>query len=87
MIKHVEYTPAGVCTRKIAFDLVDGYVHHVQFTGGCAGNTKGVAALAEGLEAHEVANRLKGIPCQGANSCPHQLSLAIEQALRDCEEE
>lgn len=87
MIKHVEYTPVGVCTQKIVFDLVDGYVHHVQFTGGCSGNTKGVAVLAEGLEAHELAHRLKGIPCQGANSCPHQLSLAIEQALRDCGEE
>ncbi|MDE6881431.1 MAG: TIGR03905 family TSCPD domain-containing protein [Oscillospiraceae bacterium] len=87
MIKHVEYTPVGVCTQKITFDLVDGYVHHVQFTGGCSGNTKGVAVLAEGLEARELARRLKGIPCQGANSCPHQLSLAIEQALGDCGEE
>ncbi len=83
MIKHVEYTPEGVCTQKIIFDLVDGYVHHVQFVGGCSGNTKGVAILAEGLEAREVAERLKGIPCQGANSCPNQLALAIGQALRE----
>ena len=48
MFKHVEYTPEGVCSQKITFDLVDGYVHHVQFTGGCAGNTKGVAILSEG---------------------------------------
>ena len=87
MIKHVDFTPEGVCTQKITFDLVDGYVHHVQFTGGCSGNTKGVAALAEVLEAHEFARRLKGIPCQGANSCPHQLSLAIERALREWEGE
>lgn len=83
MIKHVEYTPEGVCTQKIIFDLVDGYIHHVQFVGGCSGNTKGVAILAEGQDAHEVALRLKGIPCQGANSCPNQLSLAIEQALQE----
>lgn len=83
MIQHVEYTPKGVCTQKITFDLVDGYVHHVKFFGGCSGNTKGVAMLAEGLEAREVAERLRGIPCQGDNSCPNQLSLAIEQALRE----
>ena len=83
MIKHVEYTPEGVCTQKITFDIVDGYIHHVQFVGGCSGNTKGVAILAEGVEAREVAARLKGIACQGANSCPHQLSLAIEQALQE----
>ena len=83
MLKHVEYTPEGVCTQKIIFDLVDGYIHHVQFIGGCAGNTKGVAILAEGMEAGEVAERLRGIPCQGANSCPHQFALAIEKALKE----
>ena len=83
MIKHIEYTPQGVCTQKIIFDIVDGYLHHVQFVGGCSGNTKGVAMLAEGQDAYEVAERLKGTPCQGANSCPHQFALAIEQALQE----
>lgn len=78
-------TPEGVCTQKITFDLVDGYVHHLKFVGGCSGNTKGVAYLAEGMAARDVADRLRGIPCQGANSCPHQLPLAIEQALREAE--
>ena len=83
MFKHVEYKPEGVCTQNISFDLVDGYVHHVKFVGGCGGNTKGVAALAEGRDAMEIANILKGIPCQGANSCPHKLSLAIMEALKE----
>ena len=60
-------------------------VHHLKFVRGCSGNTKGVAYLAEGMAARDVADRLRGIPCQGANSCPHQLSLAIEQALREAE--
>lgn len=63
-------TLEGVCMQKIAFDLVDGYVHHLEFVGGCSGNTKGVAYLAEGMAARDVADRLRGIPCQGANSCP-----------------
>lgn len=87
MFKHVEYTPEGVCSQKISFDLVDGYIHHVCFTGGCAGNTKGVAILSEGRNAKDVARMLKGIPCQGANSCPNQLSIAIEKALADCGED
>ena len=86
MFKHVEYTPEGVCTQQISFDIVDGYVHHVQFVGGCAGNTKGVASLAEGVDALELAGRLKGIPCHDGNSCPHQLALAIEQALSEGEQ-
>lgn len=86
MFKHVEYIPTGVCTQKIIFDLVDGYVHHVQFVGGCKGNTKGVAALAEGFPANELIARLKHIPCRPDNSCPHQLALAVEQALKECKE-
>jgi uncharacterized protein (TIGR03905 family) len=87
MFKHAEYTPVGVCSQRITFDLVDGYVHHVQFTGGCSGNTKGVAILAEGQNAQDIARQLKGVCCRGANSCPHQLALAIEQALQECAEE
>lgn len=83
MFKHVEYTPVGVCSQKITFDLVDGYLHHVQFTGGCSGNTKGVALLAEGQNARDVASRLRHVPCQGDNSCPNQLAIAIEQALNE----
>lgn len=87
MFKHVEYTPEGVCSQNISFDIVDGYVHHVKFVGGCSGNTKGVAILAEGRDAREVADMLRGIACQGANSCPHQLSLAIEKVLSETEKE
>lgn len=81
MFQHVEYAPVGVCTQKISFDLVDGYLHHVRFTGGCSGNTKGVALLAEGQNAREVARRLKGVPCRDGNSCPNQFAIAIEQAI------
>lgn len=68
MFQHVEYKPVGVCSQEISFDLVDGYHHHVHFTGGCPGNTKGVAALAEGQNARDVARLLKGVPCREGNS-------------------
>ena len=83
----IQYKTKGVCSQQISFDLVDGYLHHVVFTGGCAGNTRGVAILSEGQNARDVARRLKGVPCHGGNSCPHQFALAIEQALAECGEE
>lgn len=86
MYKHVTYKPEGVCSQEIQFDLIDGFIHHVKFVGGCAGNTKGVAILSEGQFAEDMVERLKGVGCQGANSCPHQFALAIEQALKECEE-
>lgn len=87
MFKHVEFIPEGVCAQKMEFDLVDGYVHHVKFEGGCAGNITGVARLAEGQRADELAKSLKGINCRDGNSCPNQFALAIQQALMECEEE
>ncbi|MBQ3093628.1 MAG: TIGR03905 family TSCPD domain-containing protein [Clostridia bacterium] len=75
------YSPKGVCSRQISFDLDDeGCVHNVQFYGGCHGNTQGLAALCEGMLADEVISRLKGIRCgMKATSCPDQLAKAIEE--------
>ena len=44
----MKFKTSGVCSRAIDFDVVDGKVVNVHFTGGCAGNTQGVAALIEG---------------------------------------
>ena len=38
-----DYTPKGVCSRNIHVEVEDGIVKDVQFTGGCSGNTQGVA--------------------------------------------
>jgi uncharacterized protein (TIGR03905 family) len=81
MEKHVTYKTQGVCSTMIDFDLKDGRVYNVKYTGGCKGNTQGVARLAEGMVAEEVVKRCKGIECRGNNSCPNQLALAIEQNL------
>ena len=76
-----QYNTRGTCSRQILFDIQDGKVHNVQFVSGCAGNTKGVAALVEGMDVDEVISRLKGIRCgMKATSCPDQLARALEQA-------
>lgn len=79
----MEYTTKGTCSRKITFDVVDGKVTNVQFVMGCHGNTQGVSALVEGMDIHEVINKLKGIDCNGrGTSCPDQLAKALELYLQ-----
>ena len=76
------FTPAVVCAREITYDEVDGKVHGVHFEGGCNGNGKGVAALAEGHTPEELIALLKDIECKTkGTSCPAQLARALEQML------
>ena len=82
MTKHYRYRPQGVCSQMIDFDITDGKVHNVVFTGGCRGNTQGVAALAEGMEVEEVIRRIKGIQCHDGSSCPDQLATALQLTLQ-----
>ncbi|MBQ5905822.1 MAG: TSCPD domain-containing protein, partial [Clostridia bacterium] len=46
------YRPNGVCARGISFDIEDGTVKNIKFSGGCSGNTQGVASLADGMDAN-----------------------------------
>ena len=76
------YKTRGVCASQIDFDIEDGKLKNVKFYRGCNGNTQGVAALVEGMEATEVIKRLKGTNCNGkGTSCPDQLAIAIEEAI------
>ena len=75
------YSPRGVCARKITFDIENNIVKNVRFAGGCAGNTQGVAALAEGMDADELIEKLSGIRCGfKSTSCPDQLAKAMAEA-------
>lgn len=79
-----QYRTKGVCSRNISFDILDGKITNVRFDGGCAGNTKGVASLVEGMPAEEAVRRLEGIQCGfKGTSCPDQLAKAIRQALSE----
>lgn len=75
------YTPQGVCSSQVEFELDGDTVKNVRFTRGCNGNTQGVGALVEGMKVDEVIKRLKGIDCGGrGTSCPDQLARALEHA-------
>lgn len=75
------YTPHGVCSAQIDFELENGIVKNVRFTRGCNGNTQGISALVEGMKVDDVIRRLKGTDCSGrGTSCPDQLAKALELA-------
>ena len=81
MKKQFSYTTHGVCSRQIALAIEDDIIVEAKFTGGCHGNTQGVAALVIGMNVDEAIRRLKGIKCGMKNtSCPDQLSRALEAA-------
>ena len=78
----IEFTPQGVCSRKITFDFEDGIIHNLQFVGGCDGNLKAIGKLLEGQDAKRAAEILEGNDCRGrGTSCADQLSKAIKEAL------
>ncbi|MBR1542672.1 MAG: TIGR03905 family TSCPD domain-containing protein [Bacteroidaceae bacterium] len=79
---HYSYTPQGVCSQLIEFDVTDGKLHNIQFTKGCPGNLKAISKLLEGADARWAADRLRGNTCGAkVTSCADQLSKAIEMAL------
>ena len=79
-MEQITYTTKGVCSRKIYVTVDDGIVKEVKFDGGCAGNTKGVAALSVGMTVDEVIERLEGIRCNfKPTSCPDQLAKALKE--------
>ncbi len=57
------YKPQGVCSRNISFDIEDGVIKNLSFTGGCNGNLKGISALCEGKKPEDVIEALSGIKC------------------------
>ena len=75
------FKTCGVCSSAIEFDVKDNKITNVHFIGGCSGNTQGVAALVEGMDADEVVRRLEGIQCGSKpTSCPDQLVKALHEA-------
>ena len=76
------YKTKGVCSRQIDFTVEDGIITDAAFTGGCNGNTQGVAALAKGMKVEDAIERLSGIHCgPRPTSCPDQLATALRAAL------
>ena len=74
-----EYTPKGVCSRKMIFDLDGDIIRSVEVIGGCNGNIKGISSLLKGQNVNEIISRLEGITCgPKSTSCPDQIAQALK---------
>ena len=74
-----EYTPKGVCSRKMIFDLDSDIIRSVEVIGGCNGNLKGISSLLKGQNVNEIISRLEGITCgPKSTSCPDQIAQALK---------
>ncbi len=81
-MEHITYQTQGVCSRQIDMDIENGVIIGAKFTGGCSGNTQGVAALVVGMTIEEAIKRLRGIKCgPKSTSCPDQLAIALEKYI------
>ncbi len=75
-----QYATTGTCSKLIEFEIENGLISHVSFTGGCHGNLQGIAALVCGMKPADVVDRLQGIRCGAkCTSCPDQLAQALKQ--------
>jgi len=76
------YNTWGTCSRLIDFEIQDGVIKNVVFTGGCNGNLQGIGGLVKGMAATQALSKLEGIHCGNKpTSCPDQLAQALKQAL------
>ena len=74
-----EYTPKGICSRKMIFDLDGDIIRSVEVIGGCNGNLKGISSLLKGQNVNEIISRLEGITCgPKSTSCPDQIAQALK---------
>ena len=74
------YRTMGTCISQKDFEVEDGILKGVLFTGGCNGILIGISALVEGMKIDEVIARLEGIRCGGKpTSCPDQLCKALRE--------
>lgn len=75
-----EFTPKGVCSRKMTIEIEGDTVKSLSVLGGCNGNLKGISSLVKGMKINEIIERLDGIDCGGkGTSCPAQLAVALKE--------
>ncbi len=54
MTRKITHICSGTCSRQIDIEIDQDTIRSVAFTGGCHGNTQGIAALVRGMQVREV---------------------------------
>lgn len=79
-MKQFEYTPQGVCSKKMIFDIEDNYIKNVKIIGGCPGNSLGVSLLVKEQKIDDVIEKLKNVKCGfKSTSCPAELAKGLQK--------
>ena len=77
----IQYTPRGVCSKRMEIDVEDGVIQAVRVLGGCHGNLQGISSLLRGMQVEDAIARMDGIRCgMKPTSCPDQLAQALKSA-------
>lgn len=77
----IQYTPRGVCSKRMEIDVEDGVIQEVRVMGGCNGNLQGIASLLKGMQVENAIVRMEGLQCgMKSTSCPDQLAQALKTA-------
>ena len=75
------YPTKFTCATRIDFDINDGIVTNIAFTGGCNGNLKAVSKLVDGMRVEQIEDKLLGNTCgRRPTSCADQLARAVRAA-------
>ena len=78
-----KFTPQGVCSKQMIFDIENNIIKSLKIIGGGPGNTVGVSRLVAGRSIDEVIEMLEGINCGGrGTSCPDQVAIALKEYKR-----
>ena len=78
------FSPKGVCSTKITFDIDENIITNIEFTGGCNGNLKAVSKLVNGMTVDEIEEKLAGNICGWRDtSCADQLAKAVRAAVEN----
>lgn len=81
-VRSLVITPSPrVCPTRLDLDIFvkDRTIKGFQFSGGCPGNARGLALLAEGMKISDVVTKLRGVLCgRRGTSCPDQLARVLE---------
>jgi uncharacterized protein (TIGR03905 family) len=79
-MKTFEYTPSGVCSTKMIFEIDNNIIHSLKVINGCDGNLKGIGRLITGMNIDDVISKLEGTTCRMKNtSCPDQIAQALKE--------
>ncbi|MDR0748146.1 MAG: TIGR03905 family TSCPD domain-containing protein [Tannerellaceae bacterium] len=82
--KQYTYIPdKKVCSSQIIICTEGDTISHIEITGGCHGNSQGIASLLKDMPVSEAIKRLEGIVCgKKGTSCPDQIARALKELTR-----